>query len=102
MPEHATPEERLASLESRVDFLEKQRPGRRMKPNVTSKEGVCGLDPERDSSTCPEASIYRYQKGCQGARCVAINKEYYAAYRQKQRKESPGEVDLDEAVLASS
>jgi hypothetical protein len=102
MPEQVTNEERLASLESRVDFLEKQRPGRRMKPNVTSKEGVCGLDPERDSATCPEASIYRYQKGCQGKRCVEINKAYYAAYREKQRKESPTEVDLDQTALASS
>jgi hypothetical protein len=81
-------EERFAALEARIDFLEKERPGRRMKPNITSKPGVCGINPEQDSKTCPDASIYRYQQGCQGAKCGQINRDYYAEYRAKKKKEA--------------
>lgn len=80
-------EERVSALEQRVSFLEKERPGRRMRPNVTSQSGVCGIDPSCDSKTCPDASIYRYQQGCQGDRCTEINRAYYADYRAKKRNE---------------
>ena len=80
--------ERVAALEKQVDFLSKERPGRKMKPNLKSSPGVCGLDPHRDSTTCPDASIYRYQQGCQGDKCVKINHDYYAEYRAKRKKEN--------------
>jgi len=84
-----TVEERIEALEQRVSFLEKERPGRRMKPNVTSQTGVCGVNPDCDSAKCTDASIYRYQQGCQGVSCVQINREYYADYRAKKKKETP-------------
>lgn len=83
-----TIEERIEALEQRVAFLEKERPGRRMKPNVTSQPGICGINPDCDSKTCEDASIYRYQQGCQGEKCVKINREYYADYRAKRKKAS--------------
>src|SRR6516164_3547963 len=82
----ASIEERVAALEKQVEFLSKDRPGRKMKPNITSQPGVCGIDPARDSSICPDASIYRYQNGCQGDKCVQINRDYYSDYRAKRRQ----------------
>jgi hypothetical protein len=73
---------RLASLEERVATLEGGRPGRKPKPIVVSEEHVCGIDPDRDSETCPDASLYRHQKGCKGDRCSQINVEYYEKYRR--------------------
>lgn len=88
-------EDRISALEKRVEFLEKERPGRRMRPNVTSQTGVCGIVPERDSATCPDASIYRYQQGCRGESCVKIHKDYYADYRAKRRLESSPDVEVN-------
>lgn len=78
-------EARIARLEARVATLESGRPGRKPRPIVISEEHVCGLDPERDSETCPDASLYRHQKGCKGDRCEAIHTEYYENYRRKQK-----------------
>lgn len=83
-----TLEDRIAALEQRVSFLEKERPGRKMRPNLISQVGVCGLDPHNDPKTCEAASIYRYQQGCQGDKCVKINRDYYAAYRAKKKSSS--------------
>lgn len=77
-------EARFASLEARIETLEKERPGRKPLPIVVSEEHVCGIDPERDSTTCPDASLYRRQKGCKGDRCVAISKNYYDNRRKQQ------------------
>jgi len=74
---------RVAQLEERVEALEKGRSGRRGKPILVSVEGYCGVDPERDSTTCPDASIYRRQKGCLGTACRRKSAEYYAEYREK-------------------
>lgn len=82
----ASMEVRVARLEARLDTLEAGRPGRKPKPIVVSEEHVCGIDPERDSETCPDASLYRHQKGCKGDRCVAINAEYYEKYRKVAKK----------------
>lgn len=73
----------VLSLEARIVSLEKERPGRKAKPIVVSEEHVCGVDPDRDSTTCPDASLYRRQKGCKGDRCVSISAEYYGARRAK-------------------
>lgn len=89
----ATLSERVSALEQRVDFLEKERPGRKMRPNVTSQAGVCGLSPGQDSSTCPSASIYRYQQGCLGERCVKINRDYYTEYREKRKMAATKRLD---------
>lgn len=90
-------EDRITALEKRVEFLEKERPGRRMKPNVVSQAGVCGIDPGQDSATCANASIYRYQQGCRGTACVTIHRDYYTEYRAKRRSDTvagaPVEVD---------
>jgi hypothetical protein len=42
---------------------------------------VCALDPSRDSTTCPDSSIYRYQSGCHGAACRL--KQHNAYERRK-------------------
>jgi hypothetical protein len=73
---------RMMQLEARVDALEKGRPGRKRKPIVVSQEGVCGVDPTRDSTTCPDASLYRRQKGCLGTKCVRLTQEYYSERRK--------------------
>lgn len=74
----------FAKLEARVATLEGGRPGRKPKPIVVSEEHVCGIDPDRDSATCPDASLYRHQKGCRGDKCLRINVEYYDKYRKAQ------------------
>ena len=74
---------RMQRLEERVEALEKGRSGRKGKPILVSVEGYCGVDPERDSTTCPDASIYRRQKGCLGTACKQKSAEYYAGYRER-------------------
>lgn len=73
--------DRLAKLEARVATLETlQQPrkgGRPSKKLVVKAEGVCGLDPDRDSSTCPDASLYRRRQGCGGMACVTASSTYY-------------------------
>jgi hypothetical protein len=82
----------MASVESRLTRLEEQmatvmagRPGRRPLPVTVSEEGVCGVDPDSDSASCPHASLYRRQKGCLGTACQAKTDEYYANYRSQRR-----------------
>lgn len=75
---------RLTALEERVESLEKGRSGRRGKPILVSIEGICGVDPKRDSSECPDASLYRRQKGCKGTGCLLKSSEYYQDYRTHQ------------------
>lgn len=102
----ATLAERVAALERQVDFLSKERPGRKMKPNLKSSPHLCGIQPGRDSATCPDASIYRYQQGCQGDKCVKINHDYYADYRAKRKKENrplvEAVVEVDFPLVASN
>jgi hypothetical protein len=73
----------ISNLQTRVETLEKERPGRKPKPIVVSVAHICGVDPDRDSTTCPDASLYRRQKGCQGDACVSISQAYYGARRAK-------------------
>lgn len=79
--------DRVTSLEQRMAVVESERPGRKAKPLLRTEVGVCGLDPDRDSSTCDEATVYRYQQGCKGTACVMANREYYARYREEQREQ---------------
>jgi hypothetical protein len=84
-------EARLALLEAHIENLiervydleGKGQRGRQAKPILVKEEGICGLDPESDSATCPYASIYRKQKGCKGTACVAAASTYYANYRRE-------------------
>lgn len=88
-----TTEQRLAALEQqttalvqRVNTLEGARPGRKAKPMVSLRvKGVCAIDPTRDSATCPDHSIFRYQKGCHGTACLKEQQDAYE--RRKTRKE---------------
>ena len=83
-----TIEARVASLEDRVAALEGERPGRKALPIVVSERGVCGVDPESDSTTCPHASLYRRRKGCLGVGCTKKSSEYYDEYRSVATKRS--------------
>jgi hypothetical protein len=78
---------RVASLEAEVEALKQERPGRKPKHILVSIEGVCGIDPERDSTTCPDATLYRRQKGCKGHACLAKASEYYSEYRASRAAE---------------
>lgn len=94
-----TPEARLAILErsyqnlaERVETLEGGRPGRKPLPILVSIEGVCGIDPARDSETCPDATLYRRQKGCKGTACLEKASEYYSEYRANRKAEAEAEA----------
>lgn len=78
-------EDRVANLEVAVAHLLKERPGRKPVPILVSAPGVCGLDPDRDSALCPNASLYRRQKGCLGDACRTKSASYYQEYRAKER-----------------
>jgi len=93
-------EQRIAGLEAKVQLLERERPGRRVKPNVVKQAGVCGLDPARDSTQCDDASIYRYQQGCRGVCCDNINTKYYKDYRAANRLAQQVVIDADELVVS--
>ena len=76
---------RLVLLEAHVENLiervyeleNKRKGGRPSKKLLVQAEGVCGLDPERDSSTCPDATLYRRRQGCGGIACTLASSEYY-------------------------
>lgn len=78
-------DEELAGLRRRVDSLEarmeaqenRTKPGRKAKPFLVSEEGKCALDPNRNSVSCPDASLYRRTQGCKGTACAVISSEYY-------------------------
>ena len=79
----------VTALEQRVEALEAERPGRKAKPLVALRQdGVCAVSPDIDSSTCPDASIFRYQQGCHGNKCKA---KQHAAYerRKANREDTP-------------
>lgn len=80
-------EDRVEALEQRVEALEAARPGRKRKPILVSSEGICGVEPAIDASTCPYASLYRSRQGCKGTRCQTLASEYYAEYRQRKNQE---------------
>lgn len=84
-PENPLLERRISDLEARVHILETTKPGRRGVPVQVSEPGVCGLDPDCDSSKCEKASVYRWQKGCRGTACENEYRSYYSAYRKKKR-----------------
>lgn len=85
-------EQRVSALEEQVGFLLKGRPGRRVKPVLVSEEHVCGIDPDRDSASCADASLWRRSKGCKGDACVALSSEYYRNYRAQKRIDAEAEV----------
>lgn len=91
-------EERVLNLEIVVAHLMKERPGRKPVPILVSEYGVCGLNPDQDSSTCTNASLYRRQKGCLGDACRNKSAAYYQEYRAKERlnKKSVQEVTINE------
>lgn len=73
------------ALMKRVESLEASRPGRKAKPMIALRQhDVCAIDPDRDSTTCEDASIFRYQMGCHGALCRAKQHESYV--RRKNRR----------------
>ena len=74
-------EARLLRIEARLDALEGHRPGRKGLSIIVKQEGVCGVDPERDSATCPNASLWRRQKGCLGTACVEQANAYWKGRR---------------------
>lgn len=87
-------ETRVSTLEERLEAMEKARPGRKRKPIVAKEDGVCGIDPSRDSATCKDANVYRHQQGCRGTACCEANTSYYVQYRAKSKK-TP-EVEISE------
>ncbi len=79
-------ERRLSDLETEVSLLKRNKPGRRAKTLSNLKQpGVCAIDSDIDSATCPDANVYRHQQGCRGTACVRVNAEYYDDYRAKAR-----------------
>lgn len=80
--------QRVTALEEQVTLLLKARPGRQLRPVLVSEDGVCGIDPTRDSSDCEDASLWRRSKGCKGESCVTISSEYYKSYRAKRKRGS--------------
>jgi hypothetical protein len=73
----------FTQLEKRVEALEKHRSGRKGRPILVSEVGVCGLDPERNSTLCPDATLYRRNQGCQGEACLKKASKYYSDRRAK-------------------
>jgi hypothetical protein len=71
----------LAAQNKRIEALEASRPGRKAKPLIALRQdGVCAVNPEIDSTTCEDSSIFRYQQGCHGTACKA---KQHAAYERR-------------------
>jgi hypothetical protein len=74
-------------LRERITLLEKKRPGRKAKPMKALREyNICAIEPSRDSETCPDASIFRYQVGCHGAACRNKQRESYQRRKARTTK----------------
>ena len=86
-------EQRVVALEEQVELLLKGRPGRQLRPIVCSQEGVCGIDPDRDSATCEDASLWRKSKGCKGTACSNLSSEYYRNYRASKKDQGASEAE---------
>ena len=86
MSKDSDTELRFLVLEARVDALERTRPGRKGKSIIISEEDVCGVDPTRDSATCPDGTLWRRQKGCLGVACQREYQKYYEEYREGKRR----------------
>lgn len=95
-------EDRITSLERRVDTLESNRPGRKAKPLIRSEVGVCGLHPDIDSATCTDATVYRHQQGCLGTACVLANETYYREYRALKAEAARAAAEALEAEEAAA
>ena len=74
-------ETQVAELTERIEHLESSRPGRKALP-MTPIEGLCAVEPGRDPSTCPNASLYRRQQGCTGVGCKLAASKYWSEYRR--------------------
>ena len=74
-------EARVEALEAKVEALEGERPGRKALQILVSEKGVCGVDPESDSTTCPHGTLHRRRMGCLGDACQRAAREYYNNYR---------------------
>lgn len=72
---------RIKRLEAQIESLNTSRPGRKRMPILVSHSGVCGVEPNTDSGSCPYASVYRRQQGCLGDACMRASSDYYKDYR---------------------
>lgn len=81
IPRRSDLEHRIRRMEDQIEALQSSRPGRKKLPIVVSHEGLCGVDPDSNSATCPHASVYRRQQGCMGDACLRASSEYYREYR---------------------
>jgi len=83
----------LAAAVKRIEALEASRPGRKAKPLIALRQdGVCAVNPEIDSTSCEDSSIFRYQQGCHGDACKA--KQHAAYERRKQTKAEAVDVPV--------
>ena len=82
----AVTREEFDALAERVTALENARPGRKRRLLLVSEKGVCGLDPSRDSSGCPDASLYRRNQGCKGNACMIVSANHYKRRNLDRRK----------------
>jgi hypothetical protein len=80
---------RITALEQQVEQLQSNRPGRKRVPIVVSSRGVCGIDPDRNSERCPDATVYRRQQGCMGEACMKVSSEYYKKIRSERQDVPP-------------
>lgn len=79
-----------AEVEARLKALEAVKArGRQARKILVSEEGICGLDPERYSATCPDANLYRHRQGCRGTACKNKATAYYKS-RRVERGDSVG------------
>ena len=74
----------VGMLTARISNMETARKGGRPRKELKVKaDGVCGLNPEIDSSQCEQASLYRRRQGCLGINCVQASADYYKEYERE-------------------
>jgi hypothetical protein len=89
-------EKQSSRLNDAYEVIEHYKASRKGLPILVKEDKVCGVDPERDSTSCPDASLYRHQQGCRGTMCVVKSREYYSEYRASRKKDAlPVEIDHD-------
>lgn len=70
----------ILDLKERIDKLEDAVKNGTRKPKVDGEPGICAVTGDPVGQECSSSTVYRYQRGCKGAACLELGRQYYRDY----------------------
>jgi hypothetical protein len=70
----------ILDLNERIDKLEDDVKNGTRKPKVDGEPGICAVTGDPVGQECSSSTVYRYQRGCKGAACLELGRQYYRDY----------------------